>query len=807
MQNFKYLFESLEEGIVYQDANGSIIDANPAAQSMLGLTLDQMKGLTSFDPNWHAIHPDGSDFPGETHPAIVALKTGKPVRRVRMGVFHPVENKYSWLLINSKPIFRDGEKTPSQVFSSFADITELIEAENQNKRQNTLLKGILNAVPDELLVMDNEGNLIENELIKNLSYLKENPLINPKSQLLNFILSNFKNLKDFYKDPSDVTFHLSKINECLKKQDLFQFEREVKVDGIPRKYFEYRLTPLSDTQVLQTIRDITESKMSQIEIAKEKQRVLNIIEGTNAGTWEWNTSTDFLIINEIWASLLGYTLEELQPVKFETWEKLVHPEDLPIAKQKISDYLDGKAKNDFYDAEFRMKHKKGNWVWIYSRGKGFEMTEEGHMVMAGTHLDITEDKINQEKILDLNHNLEEKIKQRTTEILETNKKLDQALQEAEKANQAKSEFLSRMSHELRTPMNSILGFAQLLELSQLNETQMRNLNYILKSGNHLLGLINEVLDIAKIESGEISISLEPLELQGIVTEVAETIKPSALKNSVSINYPTISSSKVFVLADLQKLKQVLINLLNNAVKYNKPNGSAYIEYEFIKLNNKDFIRVHIVDNGIGISEKESTKLFKPFERGKNIDYSIEGTGLGLSVVDKLIRLMNGSVGFKSVENEGSDFWIDLPLVEENQNILNAIALTEKEHITEDNSSFGSLLLIEDNMTNVELLQEILKLAKPNYTLLWTMTKEGAISLAIEHRPNLILLDLNLPDTHGSEILKSLKSEPLLEEIPVIIISADATNQTVKKMWDEGITDYITKPIEVNKLLKIFQEHL
>lgn len=380
--------------------------------------------------------------------------------------------------------------------------------------------------------------------------------------------------------------------------------------------------------------------------------------------------------------------------------------------------------------------------------------------------------------------------------------------EAENANIAKSEFLSRMSHELRTPMNSILGFAQILEMGDLTPGQKKSVNHILKSGKHLLGLINEVLDISRIEAGRLSISIEPIKVSGILDEMVDFIRPLSIQNSIKIISDYSSNLQLYVRSDRQSLKQVLLNLLNNAVKYNKPNGLVRIRVQSIQGESKDneMIKISISDTGIGISENDIPKLFMPFERIGANKTEIEGTGLGLTVVKKLIDNMGGIIGVESTPDQGSTFWIQLPAAESQLSILQNSDIQTDESL-ESLPKKGTILYIEDNSSNVELVEQILTYQRPGIHLISNMNGRQAIVLAIEYRPDLILLDLNLPDIHGSEVIKMLKNNPETKNIPVVVLSADAMQKQIGNMLSAGANNYLTKPLEIPAFLKLIDEYI
>lgn len=386
--------------------------------------------------------------------------------------------------------------------------------------------------------------------------------------------------------------------------------------------------------------------------------------------------------------------------------------------------------------------------------------------------------------------------------------LRNARHEADQANMAKSEFLSRMSHELRTPMNAILGFAQLLEMGDLNNTQRKGVSHILHSGKHLLNLINEVLDISRIESGNLSLSLEPVNIGGVIVEMLDIIRP--LMQARNLTYkPDISfRPELFVKSDRQRLKQILLNLLNNAIKYNSEGGLITVGTETRQDpdSKKQWVKIQITDTGLGISKEDIPKLFNPFERIGAEQTVTEGTGLGLAVVKKLITAMSGFVGIESEKGVGSTFWIELPLVE------SQILTAEKEagHILlePDNSAKnGIILYIEDNISNIELIEQILDSQRSNIQLYTDTHGSKAVKLALELNPGLILLDLNLPDMHGSEVLQVLQENEHTKHIPVVVISADAMPAQLTKLLQSGAKNYLTKPLDVFLFLKIIDEFM
>jgi CheY-like chemotaxis protein len=378
-----------------------------------------------------------------------------------------------------------------------------------------------------------------------------------------------------------------------------------------------------------------------------------------------------------------------------------------------------------------------------------------------------------------------------------------AKNEAEKANRAKSEFLSRMSHELRTPLNSILGFAQLMEMGELSKKQKKGVTHILNNGRHLLDLINEVLDISGIEAGRQILNPEPVQLTGIINEITDGMQVAANKRKVSVEFVDSPINSLFVIADRLRLKQVLINLLNNAVKYNNEEGTVTITTALKPAGEQEnkLIRISITDTGVGIKPENIGKLFQPFERIGADKTDTEGTGLGLMVVKKLIEAMYGKVGVESKVGAGSTFWIELPLSEDLKNEpFQTIGSPSPELRISDKTT--TILYIEDNISNIELVEDILVEHHPKMRLVTSMYGKQTIELALEYKPGLILLDLDLPDMSGIEVLEKLLADPLTKSIPVVIISADAMPFQVEKLKNAGAKDYLTKPLEIIEFLQV-----
>ncbi|MBV8534705.1 MAG: response regulator [Alphaproteobacteria bacterium] len=409
------------------------------------------------------------------------------------------------------------------------------------------------------------------------------------------------------------------------------------------------------------------------------------------------------------------------------------------------------------------QHSRGRWIRILER-----RMRDGRMV--AIHADISELKAAQE--------------------------------DAETANRAKSQFLASMSHELRTPLNAVLGFAQLLQSNRtqnLTEDQKDHVQRILSSGEHLLNLINEVLDLAGIEAGKLKLSLERVRLADVVHDLAGAMAPLAERAGVSL---LTEAADADVRADQTRLRQVLFNLVSNAIKYNRENGSVRIE---VARAPEERIRVSVSDTGRGIRAERRDKLFQPFQRLGAEEGGVEGTGIGLAISRRLIEAMGGTMGFDSQPGTGSTFWFELPAAgdEISKDRSDGTALQRLPYLS---AGKRSILYVEDNPANLDLIERIFT-ALPNVTLLAAQTARAGLELAVTRRPDLIVLDITLPEMSGYDVLARLKLMPETKHIPVLALSALAMPQDISHGLAAGFSRYVTKPIDVNAFLAAVEESL
>jgi PAS domain S-box-containing protein len=514
--------------------------------------------------------------------------------------------------------------------------------------------------------------------------------------------------------------------------------------------------------------DITEWTQVQASLA-ERQRLLDtVIRACPDIVTVLDGQGQVREVSEASSRILGYDLRD--PVHDEI-EALIHPDDLARVYEETAKVLS--MPDAQLDVKFRVRHADGRWVVLDTRGQAI-MGEDGKTVGAVVVArDVTED-------------------------LEVEAEMHVAVEVAEQASKAKSDFLSRMSHELRTPLNSVLGFSQLLEMDDLPDHHGEAVGHIMRAGRHLLNLIDEVLDIARIESGNLELLLEHVPIRQVLGDAIDLARPLAEGQQIALVTDLEPCPDTFhVLADRQRLLQVMLNLLSNAVKYNHAGGRVGVSVEAVSPS---VIRISVTDTGNGISVENIDRVFEPFDRLGAESSGVEGTGVGLTLTKYLVERMGGVIGVHSSLGQGTAFTVDLPSA-------TAIEVPARPATSApaDAPSIATLrvLHIEDNLANLELVEQVLTRSGV-VELRAAMTGTLGLELAREHRPHLILLDLHLPDMPGTELLDALQTDPRTADIPVVVVTADATPAQIQRLRDIGVAAYLTKPIDIKELLRVVE---
>lgn len=635
----------------------------------------------------------------------------------------------------------------------------------ERKRQEVIIKQIrnnyelfFNTIDDLLFVLDAQGNMVHvnNVVVSRLGFTEEE--LKGQSVLLVHPPHRREEAAQIVGEMLQGRAEFCPVPLMTKSGAVIPVETRVKQgywDGKPA--------------IFGVSKDMTKIQLSEEKFSKAFHANSSLMAITNL------VDGKYFDINDAFTRKLGYSRDMVLGRRSEDLGVFVRPE---IRVAMIEKLLNGERVSD---VEAEVRTVSGEMLTGLFSSDTIAIVDQHYMLTV--MIDITERK-------------------------KAERELIIARAEAERANLAKSEFLSRMSHELRTPMNSILGFAQLLELSPLDDKQRKRAAQIRKSGKYLLEMINEVLDISRIEAGKLSLSLEPVSLGNAIVEIVDAMTPMAHEYEVNIHLSNTINT-LFVKADKQRIKQVLMNLVSNAIKYNKAGGEVKIHTHLIVGKDGkgvDTVRCAVTDTGIGISAENLNQLFRPFERIGAENTIVEGTGLGLAVVKKLTEAMGGSFGVESELGKGSTFWIELPLAPE-YDMLIGNELFENQPALMNQVLTGTILYIEDNIANVELVEQTLLSYRPGIKLVYTANGLDAVGLAKTHMPQLILLDLNLPDAHGSDVQQQLTADEDTREIPIIVISADAMPRQIKRLKEAGVKEYLTKPLDIEHFLDVIDKYI
>jgi PAS domain S-box-containing protein len=537
-----------------------------------------------------------------------------------------------------------------------------------------------------------------------------------------------------------------------------------------------RLTPGDlPFSVVVTFRDITEQRRAEQALSVSEERWKFALEGSGDGVWDYDGDSNAAFYSRRWKEMLGYAEHEIG-TSLSEWRDRVHPDDKLRVLEEIRRYRAGEIPA--YEIEYRLRHRNGHDMWILDRGKIVARRPDGSPLrVVGTHRDVTRQKLTEEALRDK--------------------------QAAELANRAKTEFLSRMSHEMRTPLNAVIGFAQLLKLQQSPSVSNRPTyaDHILQAGQHLLALVNDVLDLQQVEEGRVSLNIAPVALAEVAARCTELLAPMAQARGVTcINAVTEAQAQRRVWADKQRLRQVLLNVASNAIKYNRPGGQMRIAVE---AAGDERLALLVEDNGYGMTSEQMSRLFQPFERLGRETSAIEGTGLGLIIARGLIQEMGGSLAVASRPGAGTQVRIELPSPVDARRSEHDLFAPSVHGLPLDQEQKEPdrmrMLYVEDNRINALLFEETLKL-RGHIELRVAEDGEEAHAIASEWRPDVLVLDAHLPGLTGFEVLQQLRRLPGLADVPAFMCSADAMPEDVQRALAAGFIGYWTKPIDVHKVM-------
>ncbi len=779
---YRSLVESSDASIVMLDVNGKFLFVNEIAAKIFG------KRPADFLEENFNINDLSSPEIASQHMAdleqVFFSKKGiiKQTSRV-------INGNLVWFRSSIQPV-KDSNGNVYAVLVNASNITDQKLAEEKIKLSELKYRTIFAESPDGFLIVK-DGIFIDcnkaSEFI--LGATKEYIVGKTPTDISPIYQPNGKRSEDYVKEVIEEAI--------LNGSNQFEFTH-LKSDGTP-VLIDIKVSVVDangEKLLFTTWRDISAQREAEVMIKKLKSAV----EQSPISIFITDIYGNIEYVNPFTLSVTGYSIDELIGQ---------NPRILKsgFTNPKVYDELWKTITSGMvWRGILNNRRKNGSLYWESTTITPI-INEAGSITsFIAIKEDITERIKIEHEIKQLNINLEKKIAERTIQLQNSNKELTKAKVEAETANHAKSEFLSRMSHELRTPMNAILGFSQLLELGNLDAKQEKSVHHILNSGRHLLDLINEVLEISRIEAGKISISVESVKLNNVFKDVIETLTPTANFYGVTLINDLENSNDIFIEADKQRIKQILINLISNGIKYNGKKGWVKLSIKESNSKEENFVRICVSDNGPGIDSAKISKLFTPFERLGAENSAVEGTGLGLSVVKQYTILMRGTCGVESKLNEGSIFWIELPKTNSIIELVKLDKILLADNEKKNTRDQAVVLYIEDNSSNIDLVTQILISMRPNIRLITSVYGKETNALAKLHKPNLILLDLNLPDIHGAAVFELLKKEEELKDIPVVVVSADAMPAQVSNLLAAGVKQYLTKPFDVSQFLQTLDKY-
>ena len=543
---------------------------------------------------------------------------------------------------------------------------------------------------------------------------------------------------------------------------------------------EISLSPIKTPEGLMVtagIRDVSDRRHLEREAKRANAYLTSAVDAVQDAFALFDEQDRVLMMNSTARQLLGSTV------------------DRGVVGVKFEELLDDALDNAVFDFSNESRDSlRRRWIAYHKVPTGTLEVRTG----TGRYLRVTERKTAEQGTVSV-------ISDITDDVRHEEELLD-ARENAEAASAAKSEFLSSMSHELRTPLNAILGFAQLLERDRkqpLSDRQLERLGHVLRGGEHLLRLIDDVLDLSRIEAGRISMSSEPVEISEVLQEVVHTLEPMAARAQIHIEQPKISESILpHVLADRTRLAQILMNFGSNAIKYGKPGGHVWFEV----TQRASQVRITVIDDGIGIPDDKRDRVFEPFQRAGQETGPIEGTGIGLTISKRLAELMKGLVGFESEVGRGSRFWIDIPIHRAASAETAAQPTIPSTSPLARGEAAHKIVYVEDNPSNIAFMRDLMD-ELPSVQLLTAPTAEIGLELIRAHNPVVVIMDINLPGMSGFDAVKQLREWPETKHIPVIGLSAAALAKDTARAKEAGFYRYLTKPVKVDELTRTLEELL
>jgi PAS domain S-box-containing protein len=777
-EKFKNLVWGMHIGVLLQGAGTEILLSNPKALELLGLTEDQLLGKTSLDPDWNVIHEDGSPFPGSTHPVSQAIASRKSVHDVVMGVYRPNFKDRVWLLVNAI-VQLNGDGSVKQVVCSFINITDRKQAEMAMIKSEEKFQSILDNSADAIFLTDQQGR-----------YTYSNKAV---TKMLGFTSKEMKRKTILDISPADrINEYLKQFEKLLIDGKLFTEFDLVKKDGSTISV-DLNAVLLSGGIVYGSCRDITERKRAQDELLKHREHLEELIKertdelnqvatrlklavhAGGVGVWDYDVVNNIIHWDDKMYELYGLNKSNFGGA-YEAWQKGLHPDDRAQGDLEIQMAITGEKE---FDTEFRVVWPDGSVRFMKAQAIVQRDDDSNALRMVGTNWDITA------------------IRQTEAEIIN-------ARNEAENANKAKSEFLANMSHEIRTPMNAVLGYTELLGNTLVDQTQKDYVKSIKSSGRSLLTLINDILDLSKIEAGKLDLEYDFIDTYSFFSEFEKIFSLKVSEKNLKFILDILSGTPHGIYIDEARLRQIVFNLIGNAIKFTSTGHiilKVYTEnpklVNYSKEKSEELIDliIEVEDSGIGISKELREAIFEPFVQERDYKH-YGGTGLGLAITRRLTMLMNGTINLKSELGKGTTFTVRIPEITYKSDFSGTnidIQIDPAEIIFEE----AVILIVDDVEHNRSYLVDALK----NTCIKIVEAEDGVAAYKVAKKivPNLIITDIRMPKMDGFQLLQKIKSDKKLKHIPVIAYSASVLKAQKERIHNSEFVGLLIKPVKVAEL--------
>jgi PAS domain S-box-containing protein len=785
---FRRLVEGANDLIWATDANWCFNYLSPQFQILFGFDPNDWIGKSVFN----LVHPEDLDWVANEY--VQAIQSTQKFSRTEFRHRHQ-DGHYLWVSINTTPII-NAEGIVIGAQGIVTDISDRKQAEQEILDNQRFIQQIADSSPNVLYLYDlqeKRNTYANRETLTSLGYTATEIQKMGASWLTTVM------------HPDDLLPTLEYFERLRMAEDgeILCHEYRLRHINGEWRYFYSRDSIFSrDAQgqvklIIGNAQDITDRKITEAALRASDQRWQFALESAGDGIWDWNVETNEVFYSRQWKFMLGYADDEIEN-RFESWEKLVHPDDLAQSYKDINKCLN--IETLIYENEHRLRCKDGSYKWILARGKAIEWGANGRVLrMMGTHTDLSARK-------------------------QADIQLQQINEELIRATKLKDEFLANMSHELRTPLNSILGLSNALGeqiLGSLNERQIKAIGTVESSGEHLLSLINDILDLSKISSGMMELNTESVSVKNLCDSSLVFVRQQAFQKKVQLN-SNIPKNINKINVEERRIRQVLINLLTNAVKFTPSGGQVNLIVavgggdtwqgeatipQRIKLMNSPMIVFQVVDTGIGIAPKDLQRLFQPFVQvSSSLNRQYEGTGLGLALVKQIVELHGGQVMAESEIGKGSSFSVALPYdISQSSTPESTTVSTTLEPVVIDPDHAPLILLAEDNEANILTFMDYLTAI--NYRIVIARNGEEAVAMAKSESPDIIIMDIQMPGMDGLEAIGLIRADASIAAIPIIALTALAMEGDCERCLAAGANEYLTKPIKFRELNTVIQQIL